>query len=265
MAYNVTSEWDDIHRKMGNYEPLPVIKSQAEHTKENIEAMEAITDPNRVLESKIEKEEKEEIDSDDMEEDKFFEEYKRKQLERMGMDANAIISDSNQGRKYFGYVKEITSQEYVAEVNNAGEGISVLLNFYQDYFQGTVKINEVFEQLCKKYPFTKFVKSISTKCVPNFPDSNLPYILYYRNSKLVRAFLQKDILSYRAINETTIEHMFAEAGIPEFAEKRQTSKTGKQLYNEKLGINRREKEDFSSEEDEREDKQFISNKVFMKF
>ena len=29
MAYDVTSEWDDIHRKLGNYEPLPEEKKQA--------------------------------------------------------------------------------------------------------------------------------------------------------------------------------------------------------------------------------------------
>lgn len=40
MAYNVTSEWDDIHRKLGNYEPLPVVKKQEEFVKENIEKLE---------------------------------------------------------------------------------------------------------------------------------------------------------------------------------------------------------------------------------
>lgn len=36
MAYDVTSQWDDIHRKLGNYEPLPLIKSEGEFTKENL-------------------------------------------------------------------------------------------------------------------------------------------------------------------------------------------------------------------------------------
>ena len=42
MAYDVTSQWDDIHRKLGNYEPLPVIKKESEYTKENLNELEEI-------------------------------------------------------------------------------------------------------------------------------------------------------------------------------------------------------------------------------
>lgn len=40
MAYDVTTEWDDIHRKLGNYEALPEEKKQEEFIKENIEKLE---------------------------------------------------------------------------------------------------------------------------------------------------------------------------------------------------------------------------------
>jgi hypothetical protein len=43
MAYDVTSQWDDIHRQLGNYEALPVEKTQAEFTNENIESLEQLT------------------------------------------------------------------------------------------------------------------------------------------------------------------------------------------------------------------------------
>jgi hypothetical protein len=43
MAYDVTSQWDDIHRQLGNYEPLPVEKTQAEFTNENIDKLESLT------------------------------------------------------------------------------------------------------------------------------------------------------------------------------------------------------------------------------
>lgn len=43
MAYDVTSQWDDIHRQLGNYEPLPVEKTQKEFTDENIEQLESLT------------------------------------------------------------------------------------------------------------------------------------------------------------------------------------------------------------------------------
>ena len=40
MAYNVTTEWDDIHRKLGNYEELPYEKPQHEFVQENIDKLE---------------------------------------------------------------------------------------------------------------------------------------------------------------------------------------------------------------------------------
>jgi hypothetical protein len=43
MAYDVTSQWDDIHRQIGNYEPLPVEKTQKEYTDENITKLEGLT------------------------------------------------------------------------------------------------------------------------------------------------------------------------------------------------------------------------------
>ena len=46
-------------------------------------------------------------------------------------------------------------------------------------------INKAFEELCNEYKNVKFLKTIANKCVENFPDSNLPYILYYRDGKLL--------------------------------------------------------------------------------
>lgn len=40
---------------------------------------------------------------------------------------------------------------------------------------------QCLEELATKYPATKFVKIISTDCIPNYPDRNLPTILVYNN------------------------------------------------------------------------------------
>ncbi|XP_057536436.1 uncharacterized protein LOC130814333 [Amaranthus tricolor] len=37
------------------------------------------------------------------------------------------------------------------------------------------------EELARRYPATKFVKIISTYCIPNYPDCNLPTLLVYNN------------------------------------------------------------------------------------
>lgn len=40
--------------------------------------------------------------------------------------------------------------------------------------------------LATKFRTTKFLKSISSVCIPNFPDENLPGILIYCNGKCVK-------------------------------------------------------------------------------
>jgi hypothetical protein len=43
--------------------------------------------------------------------------------------------------------------------------------------------------LAKKFPTTKFLKSISTTCIPNFPDANLPTIFIYKNGSMEKQFV----------------------------------------------------------------------------
>lgn len=50
-------------------------------------------------------------------------------------------------------------------------------------------INQHLINLAKKFPTTKFLKSISTTCIPNWPDSNLPTIFIYHNGNMVKQFI----------------------------------------------------------------------------
>ena len=41
-------------------------------------------------------------------------------------------------------------------------------------------INQHISRLAAKFPATKFLKSISNTCIPNYPDRNLPtFFIYY--------------------------------------------------------------------------------------
>lgn len=40
------------------------------------------------------------------------------------------------------------------------------------------------EKLAAKFPAVKFIKSISTTCIPNYPDKNLPTIFIYHENEL---------------------------------------------------------------------------------
>jgi len=56
-------------------------------------------------------------------------------------------------------------------------------------------LTEYLNHLARKFPATKFVKSISTPCIPNYPDSNLPTIFIYYEGDLKQQFVGPRIFS----------------------------------------------------------------------
>ena len=70
----------------------------------------------------------------------------------------------------YGYVREITAVDYVQEVNKAGEDVFVILHLYKQGVPLAALVNEYLNRLAPKFPTTKFLKAISTTCIPNYPD-----------------------------------------------------------------------------------------------
>merc|ERR1711874_82484 len=79
-----------------------------------------------------------------------------------------------QAKSNFGSVREITAVDYVQEVNKAGDDVFVVLHLYKQGDALDALINEYMNRLAPKFPTTKFLKAISTTCIPNYPDKNLP-------------------------------------------------------------------------------------------
>lgn len=50
-------------------------------------------------------------------------------------------------------------------------------------------INQHLSVLARKFPQTKFLKSISTTCIPNYPDHNLPTIFVYFEGEMKAQFI----------------------------------------------------------------------------
>lgn len=91
---------------------------------------------------------------------------------------------ARQAKKQFGSVREITAVDYVQEVNKAGEDIFVVLHLYRQGVPLCNLINEYMNRLAPRFPLTKFIKAISTTCIPNYPDKNLPTIFVYHEGKM---------------------------------------------------------------------------------
>lgn len=86
----------------------------------------------------------------------------------------------------FGTVEEISSSEFVQKVTNASEQYWVVCFLYKSSHAGCQLLGECLDDLARKYPSTKFVRIISTSCIPNYPDQNLPTILLYHNRACVK-------------------------------------------------------------------------------
>ena len=116
----------------------------------------------------------------------------------------------------FGYVKHITKQDYVQEINEAPEDIFVVLVLYQDYIEESVKLVEIIEVLALQHPLVKFVKSIATKTIPDFADAHCPGILIYKNGEVVHQMIPAlPELGGKKINQQIVEYVLALKGVIE--------------------------------------------------
>ncbi|XP_076660351.1 viral IAP-associated factor [Halictus rubicundus] len=139
---------------------------------------------------------------EDEEDERILLEYRRKRIAEM----KELASKSK-----YGEVKEISGEDYVQEVNNAGEDIWVVLHLYKSGIPLCTLINQYLANLARKFPATKFLKSISTTCIPNWPDSNLPCIFVYNNGNMVKKFIGPIELRGMKLTEAELEWLLGQA------------------------------------------------------
>lgn len=176
MDPNADTEWNDILRARGILPPKPKPAEDVED--------EAASAPKRPANRNGEAYEDMSLQSlNESQDDALFDEldhdvveqFRQKRMQEMREEA---------GRSRFGDVREISANDYVAQVNNAGRDIWVVLLLYKPGIPLCTLISDYLNILSRKFPHTKFLKAVSTTCVPNFPDSNLPAIFVYYEGDL---------------------------------------------------------------------------------
>ncbi|CAH0389419.1 unnamed protein product [Bemisia tabaci] len=186
---NEDTQWNDILRSKGILPP-----KEKEISEDDIVNM--VESSVQKLQNQDQKEKEDmtldELDElEDEEDERVLEEYRRKRIAEMKEAAE---------RSKFGHVLEISAQDYVNEVNKAGEGIHVVLHLYKQGLPLCALLNDYLSKLAIKFPATKFLKSISTVCIPNYPDKNLPTVFIYfegeMKSQLVGPASFRNNLSY---------------------------------------------------------------------
>ncbi|PSN45207.1 Viral IAP-associated factor [Blattella germanica] len=167
---NEDTEWNDILRSKGI---LP--QKEKEVTEDDIVNMleQTIEEKQSKSGKQLEQLSLDELDElEDEEDEKVILEYRAKRMAEIRAEA---------AKSKFGDIREISAEDYVQHVNNAGEGV----------------------WLSVKFPATKFLKSVSTTCIPNFPDSNLPSIFIYFEGDLKKQLIGPH--EFRGMNLTVDE------------------------------------------------------------
>lgn len=173
-----STQWDDIQRKLGNLPPKPAPFKPPPFT--------PAEDPDLQPKSKSwiddrTAEELEELEDDpDLDDDRFLEDYRKKRLAEMRAAARVAR---------FGSVVPISGSDFVREVSQAPNDVWVVVLLYKDSIPECGLLLQCLEELAKRYPATKFVKIISTDCIPNYPDRNVPTILVYNNSAVKATYV----------------------------------------------------------------------------
>ncbi|KAF5181459.1 Phosducin-like protein [Thalictrum thalictroides] len=173
-----STQWDDIQRKLGNlpakpptFKPPAFTLADDENSKPRDKSW---------IENKTQEELEDLEDDRDLDDDRFLEEYRKKRLTEM-REATKVMR--------FGSVIQISGMDFVREVSQASSDVWVVVLLYKEGIAECGLLLECLEELATRYPRTKFVKIISTDCIPNYPDRNLPTILVYNNSAVKATYV----------------------------------------------------------------------------
>ncbi|XP_054643872.1 phosducin-like protein 3 [Dunckerocampus dactyliophorus] len=196
---NEDTEWNDILRKKGILPPKEVPKEDEEEEQLALQQTSVVkTYENMTLEELEENED--EFEEDD---EAAIEMYRQKRLAEW---------KANQVKNVFGEVTEISGQDYVNEVNKAGEGIWVVLHLYKQGIPLCALINQHLSALARKFPQAKFLKSISTTCIANYPDRNLPTIFVYFEGEIKAQFIGPLVFGGMNLTLEELEWRLSETG-----------------------------------------------------
>jgi hypothetical protein len=112
----------------------------------------------------------------------------------------------------YGSVREISGQDYVGEVNKAGDDVWVVLHLYSRGVPFCSLLNQYLNTIAQKYPQTKCLRAIATTCIENYPERNLPTIFVYYEGKMVKQYVGTMDLRGTNLTIDEFEYLLGKAG-----------------------------------------------------
>ena len=121
MARGVTTEWEDVQVRMGNWKPVEREPTAEEIFQCESEKLEYYDNKKFMSAAQLQEVADEDLDFDD--EDEWYKDFKAKRMAELKEKA---------GVPRFGSVFEITKPQFEEHVTNAPKGSYVVIHMYQD-------------------------------------------------------------------------------------------------------------------------------------
>uniref|UniRef100_A0A2K6PWQ9 Phosducin-like protein 3 n=1 Tax=Rhinopithecus roxellana TaxID=61622 RepID=A0A2K6PWQ9_RHIRO len=179
---NADTEWSDILRKKGILPLKEMVTTHEDMTLEELEDHE---------------------DQINEEDERAIEMYRWQRLAEW---------KATKLKNKFGEVLEISGKDYVQEVTKAMEGLWFILHLYKQGIPLCALINQHLSGLARKFPDVKFIKAVSTTCVPNYPDRNLPTIFVYVERDIKARFIGPLVSGSMNLTRHELEWKLSESG-----------------------------------------------------
>lgn len=194
-----TTEWDDLQVKHGN-RPAPDKPAQAP-TWTGSSGEDKGREESWAADRSAE--ELDEMD-DDFDDDRGLEAIRQRRLEE--------LRKATKANDRFGSVRDIGRADFVREVTNAGPDVWVALHLQQPAVEACHLLGSALDSLAPRFPATKFLRILSTDCIPGYPDANLPTVVLYHAGVCVATLI--GLLPYggRSITPEQVAFVFNRHG-----------------------------------------------------
>lgn len=196
---NEDTEWNDILRSKGIIPP-----KEKEISESDIVNLVEST----IAEKEKQNKELKDLDLDEL--DELEDEEDERILQQYRNQRIAELKALSEKAKY-GTVIEISGKDYVEQVNNAGPDVYVVLHLYKQGIPMCALINHHLSELARKFPTTKFLKSIASTCIPKYPDRNLPTIFLYFEGNMISKYIGPSEF-HEALTVEELEWMLGKTG-----------------------------------------------------
>ncbi|XP_061047086.1 phosducin-like protein 3 [Eubalaena glacialis] len=196
---NADTEWKDILLKRGILPSKGSLKDLEKEAEERVLQQSIVKTYEDMTLEELEDNEEEFSEEDE----RAIEMYRQQRL--AGWKATQL-------KNKFGEVLEISGKDYVQEVNKASEGLWVILHLYKQGIPLCSLINQHFSGLARKFPDVKFIKAISTTCIPSYPDRNLPTTFVYLEGDIKAEFIGPLVFGGMNLTMDELERKLSESG-----------------------------------------------------